>query len=394
MSTTIPTRQDKTAALRPGHPEPGWREGPDFDVYVGTYTKPNGSKGIYHTTLDLKTGVLSPAELAYVATDPTFLEIHPNNKFIYAVTERNPGAVSAFAIDTPTRKLTLLNTSPSGGQGPCHVCVSGDGSTLLVANYAGGSVASISINPDGSLAQPASIIQHSGSSVNPKRQNEPHVHSVTLSPDNRFAYVADLGLDKLMIYRLNPESSQFHPNDPAHVRIKPGAGPRHFSFGPTGQFAYLINELDNTVIAFAYDSRSGGLSEIQTISTLPEGYTGASDGAEVRIHPGGKFLYGSNRGHDSIAIYAINPDTGRLTLSGFQDSGIKTPRNFNIEPTGQFCIVANQDSNTLLVFHIHPESGMLEPTGQAIPIGAPVCVRFLPRRAWPVQGIITSGGEL
>jgi 6-phosphogluconolactonase len=376
MSHAIPTRRDK------------------FDVYVGTYTKPHGAKGIYHTTLDLKTGALSPPELAYPATDPTFLEIHPNKKFIYAVTERNPGAVSAFTIDPATRNLTLLNSSPSGGNGPCHICISGDGSTLLVANYAGGSVASIPINPDGSLAQPASIIQHSGSSVNPKRQNEPHAHSVNLSPDNRFAYVADLGLDKIMIYRLDPDSHQLHPNDPPQIAIKPGAGPRHFSFGPTGQFAYLINELDNTIMAFAYDSRSGGLSEIQTISRLPEGYTGASDGAEVRIHPGGKFLYGSNRGHDSIVIYHINPDTGRLTLSGFQNAGIKNSRNFNIEPTGKFCVVANQDSNTVLTFHINPGSGMLEPTGQAILIGAPVCIRFLHRRSCPVEGSLTSGGAL
>lgn len=365
-----------------------------IDIYLGTYTRPHGSKGIYHTTLDLNTGALSPAELAYTATDPTFLEIHPNQKFIYAVTERNPGAVSAFAIDPETRTLTWLNTSPSGGNGPCHISISGDGVTLLVANYAGGSVTSIPINPDGSLAKPASIIQHTGSSANPKRQNEPHVHSVNLSPDNRFAYVADLGIDKIMIYRLDPDSHELHPNDPLQIEIKPGAGPRHFSFGPTGQFAYLINELDNTLIAFAYNSRSGGLSEIQTISTLPEGYTGHSESAEVRIHPNGKFLYGSNRGHDSIVIYHINPETGRLTLSGFQHSGIKIPRNFNIEPTGKFCVVANQDSNTVLVFLINPESGMLEPTGQAINIGAPVCVRFLHRYPCPVKGRISGGGEV
>ncbi|MEI6168509.1 MAG: lactonase family protein [bacterium] len=351
---------------------------PALDVYFGTYTKPPLSEGIYHATLDLKTGTLSPATLACPAKDPTFLEIHPDHQFIYAVTERNPGAVSAFAIDPATKKLTLLNTSPTGGKGPCHVCISSDGNTLLVANYGGGSVASIPINKNGTLAEPASIIQHAGSSINPKRQNEPHVHSVNLSPDNRFAYVADLGLDKIMIHRRDAKTSRLLPNEPAEIKIKPGAGPRHLSFGPGGKFAYLINELDNTIIAFAYEPKTGGLSEIQTISSLPEGYTGETTCAEVRVHPGGKFLYGSNRGHDSIVIYKINPDTGRLTLLGFQNSGIKNPRNFNIDPTGQYCVVANQDANTVIVFRINPESGMLAPTGQAITIGAPVCVRFMP----------------
>lgn len=351
---------------------------PALEVYVGTYTKPHGSEGIYHTTLDLKSGTLSPATLACPAKDPTFLEIHPNHHFIYAVTERNPGAVSAFAIDPETKKLTLLNTSSTGGKGPCHVCISNDGKTLLVANYSGGSVASIPINKNGTLAEPASMIQHTGSSINPKRQNEPHVHSVNLSPDNRFAYVADLGLDKIMIYRLDAKTSQLLPNKPAEIKIKPGAGPRHISFGPGGKWAYLINELDNTMIAFAYDPTIGGLSEIQTIATLPEGYTGENTCAEVRVHPNGKFLYGSNRGHDSIVIYKINPDTGRLTLLGFQNSGIKNPRNFNIDPTGQYCVVANQDANTVIVFRINPKSGLLTPTGQAITISAPVCIRFTP----------------
>lgn len=350
-----------------------------IDVYFGTFKKADFPEGIYHAVLDLKTGSLSSPELAGAAANPGFIEIHPNAKFLYAVTKDNPGAVGAYAIEPETKKLKLLNKSSSGGKGPCHLSISADGRVLLVANYGSGSVASIPINADGSLAAPASAMQHIGSSVNPQRQKEPHAHSINLSPDNRFAYVADLGLDKIMIYKLDSKSGRLLPNDPPEIKIKPGAGPRHFSFGPNGKFAYLINELDETIVAFAHDSKSGKLSEIQTISTLPEGFAGASYCAEVRVHPGGKFLYGSNRGHDSIVIYQINPEKGTLTLLGFQNSGIKNPRNFNIDPTGQFCIVANQDADTVIVFRINQGTGLLEPTGQAIKIGKPVCVRFLPR---------------
>jgi len=350
-----------------------------IDVYFGTYNKIGFPEGIYHAVLDLKTGSLSSPELACTASNPSFIEIHPNSKFLYAVTGSNPGEVGAFAIEPKTKKLKLLNKSSSEGNGPCHLSISADGSVLLVANYGSGSVASIPINKDGSLAEPASSMQHIGSSVNPKRQKEPHAHSINLSPDNRFAYVADLGLDKIMIYKLDSKSGRLLQNDPPEIKIKHGAGPRHLSFGPDGKYAYLINELDETIIAFAQDSKSGKLSEIQTISTLPEGFVGTSYCAEVRVHPSGKFLYGSNRGHDSIVIYKINPESGTLTLLGFQNSGIKNPRNFNIDPTGQFCTVANQDSDTVIVFRINQETGLLEPTEQVIKIGKPVCVRFLLR---------------
>ncbi|MFA6568014.1 MAG: lactonase family protein [Victivallales bacterium] len=347
------------------------------DVYFGTYNKDGFPKGIYHAVLDLKTGGLSSPQIAGEASNPSFIEIHPNSKFLYAVTERDPGAVSAFAIDPETKRLRLINTSKSCGNNPCHISISADGRVLLVANYSSGSVASIPVNNDGSLAEPASSIQHTGSSVNPQRQKEPHAHSINFSPDNRFAYVADLGLDKIMVYRLDPESGKLLPNDPSEIRIKPGAGPRHFTFTPDGKFAYLINELDETVVAFVHDPKNGNLSEIQTISTLPEGFTGASYCAEARVHPNGKFLYGSNRGHNSIVAYKINPEKGTLTLLGFQNSGIKNPRNFNIDPTGRFCIVANQDSDTVQVFRINQETGLLEPTEHVIKIGKPVCVRFL-----------------
>ncbi|MEI8139278.1 MAG: lactonase family protein [bacterium] len=348
-----------------------------IDVYFGTYTKPNSAEGIYHATFYLKTGRLSAPDLSCVTPSPTFIEIHPNSKFLYAVSERDPGAVSSFKIESESKKLKLINKAATGGKGPCHLCISRDGRTLLVANYGGGSVASIPINNDGSLSEAVSVIQHTGSSVNHQRQQEPHVHSVNLSPDSRFAYVADLGIDKIMIYTLEAQFSRMLSGEPAEIKIKPGAGPRHLSFDPAGKFAYLINELDNTIIVFAHEAKSGNLAEIQTIPTLPKGYSGTSICAEVRVHPNGKFLYGSNRGHDSIAIYNIHPKNGTLTLIGFQNTGIKTPRNFNIDPTGQFCLVANQDANTVIVFRINQETGMLEPTTEVIKIGTPVCVRFM-----------------
>jgi 6-phosphogluconolactonase len=347
------------------------------DVYFGTYNKEGFPKGIYHAVFDLKTGSLSSPQIAGEASNPTFLEIHPNSKFLYSVTERDPGAVSAFAIDPETKKLRFVNSSKSCGKGPCHLSLSNDGRLLLVANYGSGGVASIPINNDGSLSEPASFIQHTGSSINPQRQKEPHAHSINFSPDNRFAYVADLGIDRIMVYKIDSDSGKLLPNDPPEIKIKPGAGPRHFTFSPNGKFAYLINELDETIIAFAYDPENGNLSEFQTISTLPEDFKGASYCAEVRVHPNGKFLYGSNRGHDSIVTYKIDADKGTLTLLGFQNSGIKNPRNFNIDPTGRFCIVANQDADTVQVFRINQETGLLEPTDQVIKIGKPVCVRFV-----------------
>lgn len=347
-----------------------------IDAYFGTYTKNTGSEGIYHSSLNLESGELSEPELSISAPNPSFIEIHPNSKFLYAVEEGNPGSVGAFEIDRETRKLRLLNKSSSGGNGPCHLCIAKDGKTLLVANYNSGSVAAIPINADGSLAEATTVIQHSGSGINRQHQKGPHAHSVNLSPDNRFAYVADLGLDKIMIYGFDPGTGRFGHNKTSEIKIKAGAGPRHFTLSSDGRFAYVINELDETIVAFSCDSISGGLSEIQTISSLPDDYKGESYCAEIKIHPGGKFLYGSNRGHDSIAIYSINQENGRLALLGFQTSGIKTPRNFNIDPSGRFCLVANQDSDTVIVFRINERTGALESTKHSVKIHSPVSVRF------------------
>jgi len=352
--------------------------GKSLPVYFGTYSG-GQSKGIYRSVFDLETGELSAPVLAAEAKNPSFLEIHPNGKFLYAVSEAGPaGTVSAYAIDAQTGSLKLLNQQPSGGSGPCHVNIDHTGKNALVANYGSGSVSVIPIEPDGRLAKPTGFVQHEGSSINPGRQKEPHAHSVNFSPDNRFAFVADLGIDKIMIYRLDAEKGTIVPNDPPFVKLKPGSGPRHFAFHPNGKFAYVINELACTVTAFAYEPASGALSEIQTIATLPQDFKGSSTCAEVRVHPNGKFLYGSNRGHDSIAVYRVDPAKGTLTLVEFETADIKTPRNFNIDPTGKFCLVANQGSDSVVVFRIDQATGALDPTSHKITVGKPVCIRFLP----------------
>jgi 6-phosphogluconolactonase len=348
-----------------------------YDVYFGTYTKNSPSDGIYHAQFQSEKGKLSTPEIAAKISNPSFVVIHPNGKYLYSVIEGNPGKVAAFAIDQKSKKLKFLNQAPSGGKVPCHVSITKNGKILLVANYSSGSLASIPINDDGTLQEPASIIFHKGSSIAGRRQRGAHTHSINLSPDQRFVYVADLGIDKIMIYRLNPDTGKLTENTPASLAIKPGAGPRHFTFHPNGKFAYVINELDNTLIILKYTSETGALTKIQTISTLPQGFKGKSYTAEVRVHPNGKFIYGSNRGHDSIVTYKISPNSGILTLIGFQKEGISNPRHFNIDPSGKFCLVANQNSNNVGVFSIDQKNGMLKPPHQTVSIGKPVCIKFL-----------------
>jgi len=349
-----------------------------YDVYFGTYTRKSSSDGIYHAKFDTKTGKLSKPELAVKTSDPNFIAIHPNAKYLYSVTDSS--RVSAFEINPKSKKLKLLNSSSSGGKGPCHVSIANKAKTLLVANYGSGSLASIPINNDGSLKDPASIIQHKGSGFCKRRQTSPHAHSINPSPDQNFVYAVDLGTDKIMIYRLNPENSKLTENTPASFALQAGAGPRHFTFHPNGKFAYVINELDNTLNALEYNPKTGALTEIQNISTLPEGFKGTSYTAEVKVHPNGKFLYGSNRGYDSIVVYKIDKNNGKLTLVGFQKEGIDNPRHFNIDPSGKFCLVANQDSNDVVVFAIDPKSGMLKAPHQTIAIGKPVCIKFLTKQ--------------
>ena len=346
-------------------------------VYIGTYTK-GESKGIYVYRFDPKSGKLTPIGLAAEASNPSFLAIHPNHRFLYSVTEVDGGSVDAFSIDAKTGLLKKLNTVSSKGSGPCYVRVDATGKTLLVANYGSGSVAAMPIKDNGELGEAASAIQHAGSSADKERQGGPHAHSINPSPDNRFAIVADLGLDEVLVYKLDAAKAVLTPNTPPFTKVAPASGPRHFAFDPSGKFGYVINEMKSTVTAFSYDKAAGTLKEIQTIGTLPKDFTGNSSTAEVQVHPSGNFLYGSNRGHDSIAVFTIDKKTGMLTAAGHTPTQGKTPRNFGIDPTGKFLFAANQDAGGIVVFRIDAKTGKLTPTGDKLDVPFPVCVKFMP----------------
>jgi 6-phosphogluconolactonase len=350
-----------------------------FMVYVGTYTGDKKSEGIYRMELDLATGMLSEPKLAGKAVNPSFLAIHPTGKFLYAVGEiddfgkkgkKSGGAVNAFAIDQKTGDLTLLNQQSSEGGGPCHIVVDKAGRYAFAANYGGGNACSLPIGEDGKLGEASSVVRHKG-------KKRALAHSINLDAANRFAFVADAGLDKVFVYRF--EEGKLKPNTPPAAELPAGAAPRHFSFHPGGRFAYVINESALSITAFRYDDKKGKLEEIQTISTVPEGWKKGST-AEVVVHPSGKFVYGSNRGHDSIAVFRVDPKTGKLTHVENQGKGIKTPRNFAVDPSGRYCLVANQDSHSVIVFEVDQKTGKLIPTEVKVEIGRPVCVRFL---AWP-----------
>lgn len=350
-------------------------------VYFGTY-RGSGGKGIYFGEFDAKTGALSVPRLAAEIADPSFLAISPNRKFLYAVSEisdlggKKTGGVSAFVIDAASGALKPINEQPSMGAGPCHLTVDRGGKAVLVANYGAGSVASLPIRQDGGLEPAASAIQHQGKSVDPNRQEGPHAHSINLDPGDRFAFAADLGLDKVLIYKFDAKAGTLAANDPPSASVAPGAGPRHFAFHPSGKFAYVINEMANTVTGFSFDAKRGALKEIQTIGTLPDGYAETSYTAEVQVHPSGKYLYGSNRGHDSIAAFRIDEKTGKLTSIGQTPTGGKTPRNFGLHPGGKFLLAANQESDTVVVFAIDPATGEIGKELGRVSVPKPCCVKF------------------
>ena len=359
-----------------------------YRVYFGTYTRPGKSRGIYRAELDMATGKLSEPQLAVETKSPSFLVVSPNKKFVYAVGESGGnskektagGAVSAFRVDEKTGDLTFLNEQSSGGSGPCHITIDKAGKNVLIANYGGGSCGSLPINDDGSLAPMKSLMQHAGEPFDAKRQGGPRGHSINLDAAGRFAFCADLGLDKVFIYKFDGAAGTLAPNDPPYAETAKRAGPRHFAFNPGGRFAYVINEIDCTITAFAYDADRGALTPIQTISTLPEGVQVVPQfsTAEVQCHPSGKFVYGSNRVHNTIAAFRVDPMSGKLTLVGHQGDGVKIPRNFGIDPQGKYALVANQDGGTVVVFDINPETGALEKQRSTITVFNPVCVKFVP----------------
>lgn len=355
-----------------------------YRVYVGTYTGP-GSQGIYQTTFDLESGHLQAPQLAAEIVSPSFVAIHPNQRFLYAVNEiaefegKKTGAVTAFAIDEVSGALRVLNQQPSEGMHPCHLVIDSTGRNALVANYSSGTVAVLPVDSNsGRLSKPVSTVQHSGSSINKQRQEGPHAHSINLDGTNRRAYAADLGLDKILIYRFDPTTGSLQPNDPPFGVVTAGSGPRHFAIHPTAKFAYVNNELTSGITAFELDPATGALKELQTLSTLPAGFAGENSTAEIIVHPSGNYVYVSNRGHDSIAIFQIDAATGKLTVRGHCPTGGRTPRNFCLDPTGAYLLAANQSTNDIHVFRIDQKTGDLAATGTKIEVGSPVCLRFLP----------------
>jgi len=352
-------------------------------VYVGTYTD-KGSKGIYAYRFDPVTGEATATGLAAETPNPSFLAVDSAHKYLYAVNETDnfngghTGAVSMFAIDRATDRLTLLQTVSSLGADPAHLSLDKTGRYLLVANYTSGNIAVFPVENDGRLGPHSAFVQHTGSGANSERQAGPHAHEIQASNDNQFVFTSDLGLDELLVYRFDPRTGSLSPNSPAFAKISPGSGPRHFAIAPSGKFVYLVNELSSTVTVFAFTTSSGKLKEQQTISTLPAGFNGENTTAEIQVDAKGKFLYVSNRGNDSVAVFAIDPHNGKLSLAERVLTGGKTPRHFTLDPTGKWLFAANQDSNSITIFRVDPNNGRLTPTSRTLQVASPVCVVFVP----------------
>lgn len=362
-------------------------------VYVGTYTdwelfgpprrNPPGerSQGIYAFRFDLESGALTPLGVAAETDNPTYVTFAPSGKVLYATNEiyryegAETGTVSAFAVDAATGRLTLLNRVVAHGTGPCHAVVDRSGRALLVANFGSGSAAVFPLAPDGSLREASAVVQDTGSGPNP-RQATPHAHAFNLTPDNRLALVSEFGTDRLAVYRFDATAGTLAPAAPAHVALKPGSAPRHLAFHPDAKTAYSLNEIDSTIAVLRYDAARGTLEPVQTLSTLPAGFTGRNTAAEVIVHPSGKFLYASNRGHHSIAVFAIDADD-RLQLLTHVPCGGRTPRGYAVDPSGRWLITANQDTHNLAVFAIDPGKGIPQPSGRTAEVRTPVSVKFL-----------------
>lgn len=354
-------------------------------LLVGTYTSGNSkSKGIYTLKFDRRNGRLTEHGVVGGVEEPSFLVADKDRRAVYAVNEtleyngQKSGTVSAFAMDPETGSMKFLNKQPSMGGAPCHLSISREGRFLLVANYLGGNVAVLPVNKDGSLAPAVDVEQHAGSGPNKDRQEAAHAHSVILDASGRFAFVNDLGVDKIFIYELDAKTGSLNANrNQPHYRTKPGAGPRHFRFHPSGKYAFVINELDMTISSLAYDAAKGTLQDIQTVSTVPAGFSGANTCADIHVTPDGAFIYGSNRGHDSLAGFRFDSSTGRLEPIGHTPTRGKTPRNFTIDPAGKYLLAANQRSDSIVTFEIEKKTGRLKPIGDPVTVPSPVCLQLI-----------------
>lgn len=350
-------------------------------IFIGTYTEGSKSKGIYTCTFDAETGSLSTPELAGETVNPSFVAQHPTKMLLYAVNETakfgdlDEGSLSAFRIDENTGKLSFLNQVRSMGTQPCHISVDHEGLHVLAANYGTGSLVCQKVTPDGSLGENAQFVMDSGSGPNKQRQEGAHAHCVRLHPNGQWALLADLGIDQVRAFRYVGATGKLTVVSPP-IETQPGAGPRHLAYHPTKPFIYVNGELDSTINAFRFDPEKGTHEAIGSHSTLPEGGHTGNSTAETVIHPSGNFVYVSNRGHDSIAMFAIDQETGKLTPLGQQPTGGKTPRNFNIDPSGKWLLAANQESNTITLLAVDQETGKLSPARHHVEVPAPVCVMF------------------
>jgi 6-phosphogluconolactonase len=348
----------------------------DLTVYFGTHTAGPG-KGFSASHFDTVTGALSKPEFLLETPAPAYYIIAPGGRRLYSC--NSTGFVSAYSIDPANAQLKLINQKPSGGGDPSYISLDRTGRYVFVANYEGGNIAVWALEADGSLGERTAFVQHTGSSVNPQRQTHAYAHSIRVDPTNRFVLVADLGLDKLFVYKFNVKDGSLAPNDPPFAKSAPGSGARHVEFHPNGRWVYLITEMADTIMLFDWDSKRGALTEVQTVSTLPKDFQGVSTCAEVRVHPSGKFVYASNRGRDSIAVFSVDSKTGKLTFIEDVPSGGKMPRNFDMDPTAHWMLVANYESNNVMVFRIDQQTGKLTPTGQPVTAPSPYCPRFLVR---------------
>lgn len=351
-------------------------------VFVGTYTMKMGhvdgkATGVDVYRLNMETGALTPASKLDGLENPTYLAIAPDGTYIYTVKETESGMVTACSIDPDNGQLTILNTQDAQGQHPTHIAVHENEKYIFIANYGSGSLTVYPIQEDGSLGEASDHMQHEGSSINPARQEAAHAHCVALDSANNRVFVADLGIDKIMMYDFDPASGKLSPAKQAFAEVKAGAGVRHLAFHPTKNWLFAINELDSTITVFDYDAENGTLEAKQSISTLPDDFTDENTTAAIHVHPSGKFVYGSNRGHDSIAIFAVNEQTGELSIVGYESTQGKSPRDFGIDPSGTFLLAANQDTDSIVTFRINQETGQLEDIGQKLETMTPVCIKFL-----------------
>lgn len=348
-------------------------------LIIGTYTQ-KGSKGIYVYRFNTTTGATEKVSNTDSAANPAFLAVSGDRKYVYAANEthgKNPGMVSAYAFNKNTGKLSFINQQPSGGGDPCHLAVSKNNKWITVANYSGGSVAALTVNKDGSINPYSQLIQHKGNSINKGRQEKPHVHETTFSPNQDFLFTPDLGTDKVVGYAFNPLSTKpLTPDASASIAITAGNGPRHMVFHPNGKFAYVVEELSGSVGAYAYTK--GKFTLLQHVNTHPEGFKGVIGSAEIAVSPDGKFLYASNRGDENnIAIFSVNPTSGKLQSKGYQPTMGKAPRHFIIDPEGNYLLAANQDSDNVVIFKRNKQTGLLQQTGKQIQVSMPVCLQLI-----------------